>query len=148
MRALDELRALCHDPRRRAEGVRMPDELDETSSSEPADAQIERGWTDRGLPPALLVKARTLRISDTHIERLLFWNAPVERIEEEIRWADQLNNGTMRFRQVTVADNDEFCELWANAPEEIGEWDVTVERGPNGFAQFELQERPALNVLV
>ncbi len=88
-----------------------------------------------------------MRISDIQLERLLFWEVPLERIEEEIRWADQLNNGTMRFRQLTVADNDEFCTLWANSPEEIGEWDVTAERGPNGFAQFELQERPVLNGL-
>lgn len=88
-----------------------------------------------------------MHISNTQLDRMLFWNAPLERIEEEIRWADQLNNGTMRFRQLTAADNDEFCSLWANSPEEIGEWDVTAERGPNGFAQFELQERPVLNAL-
>ena len=64
-----------------------------------------------------------------------------------MRWADLLNNGSMRFRQLTVADNEEFCALSANSPEEIGDWDVTAERGPNGFAQFELQERPVLNGL-
>lgn len=88
-----------------------------------------------------------MRISDTQLDRMLFWNAPLQRFEEEIRWADLLNNGSMRFRQLTVADNDEFCSLWANSPEEIGEWDVTAERGPNGFAQFQLQERPVLNAL-
>ena len=56
-------------------------------------------------------------------------------------------DGTIRFRQLTFADNEAFCELWANSPEQIGDWDVTVERGPDGFASFELQERPVLNGL-
>ncbi len=116
-------------------------------SSEPVAGAVERGWRERGWPLGLLAKARDLRISNAQLERLLSWNAPLVRLEEEVRWAEQLTNGTMRFRQVTVADNDAFCELWANAPEEIGEWDVTSERGPNAFAQFELQERPVLNAL-
>jgi len=62
-------------------------------------------------------------------------------------WADKLLNGNIRFRQITVTDDDAFRELWANSPEQIGEWDVTVERGANAFAQFELQERPVLNAL-
>jgi len=115
--------------------------------SEPASAVVDRAWRERGWPPAVLARARELSMSDTLVERLLFWNVPLDRIEDEIRWAGQLANGTIRFRQLTVADNDEFCALWANSPEEIGEWDVTAERGPNGFAQFELQERPVLNGL-
>jgi hypothetical protein len=34
----------------------------------------------------------------------------------------------------------------ANSPEEVGEWEITTERGPNAFAQFRLQEN--VNVLV
>lgn len=118
-----------------------------TPFARPAPDAVARTWRERGWPLALLAEARRLRISNTQLERMLFWNASLERFEEEVRWAEQLTNGTMRFRQVTVADNDEFCDLWANAPEEIGEWDVTVERGPDAFAQFELQERPVLNAL-
>ncbi len=104
-------------------------------------------WSERGLAPELLQRARAVRIPDGRLRGLLLWDAPPQRVEEEIGWADKLLHGPMRFRQVTVSDNDDFCALWANSPEEIGEWDVTVERGPNGFAQFELQERPTLNVL-
>jgi GNAT superfamily N-acetyltransferase len=78
---------------------------------------------------------------------MLHWNTAQERFELEVRWAAELASGRMRFRQLTPADSDAFCELWANAPEEIGEFDVTVERGPAAFAQFELQERPVLNGL-
>ena len=62
-------------------------------------------------------------------------------------WSELLTNGTMRFRQIAPTDDDAFRELWANSPEAIGDWDVTVERGANAFAQFELQERPVLNGL-
>ena len=109
--------------------------------------QLEQLWEARSLPTSLLARARSLDISDGQLVRLLAWNAPRERIEEEIDWTDRLQNGSMRFRQLTIADDAAFRRLWANAPETIGEWDVTVERGEDAFAQFELQERPVLNGL-
>ncbi|HZP57061.1 MAG TPA: hypothetical protein VFC53_05850 [Dehalococcoidia bacterium] len=108
---------------------------------------LEQQWAERGLPRELLVRARELRVGEGLLRALLGWDASRERIEEEITWADRLLNGRMRFRQLTPMDADEFRSLWANAPERIGDWDVTVERGPNAFAQFELQERPVLNGL-
>jgi hypothetical protein len=115
--------------------------------NEGSENPIEQRWQEAGWPLDLLVNARALHISDSQIDRMLAWGVPLKRVEEEVRWADRLLNGSMRFRQVTAADNDAFCELWANSPEEIGEWDVTAERGPYGFAQFALQERPVLNAL-
>lgn len=116
------------------------------SSSRPPET-LEQQWYARGLAQSLLTRARALGIPDGQLERLLFWNPTRERMEEEVDWADKLQNGRMRFRQLTMADDTAFRELWANAPESIGEWDVTVERGPDAFAQFELQERPVLNGL-
>lgn len=118
------------------------------TSTEESKAEVDQGWADRGWPGDLLTEARRLHIPE---ERILQWwlagNASLERVQEEVQWADKLQHGTMRFRQLTVADNEAFCGLWANSPEQIGDWDVTVERGPNGFASFELQERPVLNGL-
>jgi hypothetical protein len=37
--------------------------------------------------------------------------------------------------------------MYADSPEEIGDWEVTVERGPYPFAQFRLQEHVAITVL-
>jgi hypothetical protein len=108
--------------------------------------EVDRGWAERGWPADLLAQARRLVIPEELILRWFSWNAPLERAEEEVRWAERLQ-GSIRFRQLTFADNEAFCELWANSPEQIGEWDVTVDRGPNGFASFELQERPVLNGL-
>jgi hypothetical protein len=115
--------------------------------TESTSEAVDRLWFERGLPAALLREARALRLPEGQLRNMLFWNAPVERIELELKWAEQLLSGKIRFRQVTISDNDAFCELWANAPEEIGEFDVIAERGPNAFAQFELQERPVINAL-
>jgi hypothetical protein len=110
-------------------------------------AIIDERWRERELPPELLAEARAAGMASATLERLLAWNAPAERIEEEVRWSKLLFEGRMRFRQLTVADGEALAELWANSPEDIGEWQVTVERGPKHFAQFELQERPVLNGL-
>ena len=115
--------------------------------SETTAEKVDRIWRERELPPALLADARMLRISDTQLERMLYWNAPLERFELEIKWTGLVADGTIDWRQLTPADADAFCELWANSPEEIGEFDVTAERGPNAFASFEVQERPVLNGL-
>ena len=109
--------------------------------------EVERGWSALGWPEDLLAHARRLHIPEELILRWFGWSAPLERVEEEVRWAELVQHGSIRFRQLTFADNEAFCELWANSPEQIGEWDVTVERGPNGFASFDLQERPVLNGL-
>ncbi len=111
------------------------------------ETALERQWDANGLPASLLHRARDAGVPDSELGRLLRWNANRERIEEEIEWTDRLRRGTMRFRQLTPADADAFRELWAHSPEAIADWDVTVARGANAFAQFELQERPVLNGL-
>lgn len=118
----------------------MADEVADVTS-------IGEQWTARGLPGDLLARARAAGVSESHLERMLGWNATEQRITEEVTWTERLANGTMRFRQIAPTDDDAFRELWANSPEAIGDWDVTVERGANAFAQFELQERPVLNGL-
>ena len=107
--------------------------------------ELDRRWAERGWPEDLLAEARRLQLSDTYMLQWFHWNATLERAQQEVEWQEKLLHGTIRFRQLTQADNEQFCELWANSPEQIGDWDVTVERGPNGFASFELQERPTLN---
>jgi hypothetical protein len=123
----------------------------QTLSHEDSQAErarlVDAGWAERGWPGELLERARRIHIPAEVILRWFGWNAPLLRAEEEVQWAERLLLGSMRFRQLTIADNEAFCELWARSPEQIGDWDVTVERGPNGFASFELQERPVLNGL-
>jgi hypothetical protein len=119
----------------------------EASQPDASKEAVDRQWAERGWPSSLLADARRLRLPERQLEWMLFSNSPLERVELEVKWAEQLIDGTMRFRQVTFADNDAFSELWANSPEEIGEWDVIAERSPDAFAQFKLQERPVVNAL-
>ena len=109
--------------------------------------EVDRQWAERGWPADLLARVRRYGIGDDAVLRWFHWNAPLQRAEEEAMWAERLQDGSIRFRQLTWADNEAFCELWARSPEQIGDWDVTVLRGPDGFASFELQERPVLNGL-
>ena len=53
----------------------------------------------------------------------------------------------MVVRHATWEDSHLLVDLCANAAETIGEWTVTVERGPNPYAQFRLQEQPSVTIL-
>jgi hypothetical protein len=53
----------------------------------------------------------------------------------------------MRARLATWNDDEAIADLYANSPEDIGDWEVTVERSPYSFAQFRLQEHVAISVL-
>jgi GNAT superfamily N-acetyltransferase len=125
-------------PRRtrdRIEGVEIPADL--------ADATRARGW-----PDGLLERALEAGIEPARIWGWLNWRAgDAADIERQIAWHQRLTTGDLRGREVTFGDHDAFCDLWANAPEEIGDFEVTTLRGPNGFAQFRLQERVTLQVI-
>jgi hypothetical protein len=71
----------------------------------------------------------------------------VEDVERYVEWQEQSMYGTVRARKATVSDNDAFADLWAHSGIDIGEWTVTVERSPNAFAQWRLQEHVVINVL-
>ena len=72
---------------------------------------------------------------------------PPDQLEKYIARQEALLTGTLRARGATWADEDMLVDLWANAPETVGDWSVTVERGPNPYAQNRLQENPFVNVL-
>ena len=70
-----------------------------------------------------------------------------EQTAAQLKWYERLTLGDLRGREAAYTDNEAFSDLWADSPEEIGEWDITVERGPDAFAQFKLQENVHLPVL-
>jgi hypothetical protein len=118
------------------------------STTPKAPDDLVAAFRERGWPTEVIERAVAIGVPTRQLRNMtLVWNAPLERFEQEIGWAERVLDGPIRYRQLTMADNEQFCELWANSHEEIGDWDVTVLRGPNGFAQFELQERPVLNGL-
>ncbi|MEX2225126.1 MAG: hypothetical protein WEB52_01605 [Dehalococcoidia bacterium] len=112
----------------------------------PIPEDLRSQWRDKGFPEDLLDRAAAVRIPHHDLARHVQW-ASAEQATLYVGWMEHTANGAMRWRQAVFSDNDEFIDLWANAPEQIGDWDVTVERGPNAFAQFSLQERVVLPVL-
>jgi len=109
---------------------------------------LKHAWTANGWPEDLLQTALELRIPRRQIQ---WWLAQGERgLERARQWVPQLiqmTPATIVGREATLLDNDRFSDLWANAPEEIGDWEIAVERAPNAFAQFQLQENVSIPVL-
>lgn len=96
----------------------------------------EAGWPDDLLPRYL-----ALRRNRSEIEQAIATGYPPPAVLDS--WVDEdaaLQTGPLTIRMAGWADNDLVADLWANAPEQVGEWQVTVERSPNAFAQFQLQE--------
>ena len=106
------------------------------------EAARAKGW-----PEGLVQRALDLRVPRGTIARWLAseWTRP-EYVQRRLDWHERFIFGPLRGREATLADNEAFADLWANAPEEIGEWEMITERWPNAFAQFRLQEN--VNVLV
>ena len=108
-----------------------------------AERARERGWDD-----GLVQRALDLRIPKADIE---FWlSAPhvtVELVRSHVRCFDRLFCGPLRNREATWRDGEALVDLYADAPEQVGEWELVVQRGPNPYAQFRLQENPNMQVI-
>ena len=109
---------------------------------------LRRGAERADWPPGLLERALELRTNRS----LLAFFIEDERVDAQVvdyvlRGRERLITGTLRMREATWEDGEALTDLYANSTEEIGEWLVTVERGPYPFAQFRLQEQPTVHVL-
>jgi len=112
----------------------------------PIPDDLQKAWRERGLPEDLLTRAAELR-SFGILRGFLRWGGNNEdSVRKRLDWQERLVLGDLRGREATEADNDQFSDLMASSPEEVGEWEIITERGPNAFAQFRLQEN--VNVLV
>jgi len=106
-------------------------------------AARERGWTDE-----LIERAVRMRVPPGALRQWLSWSRQDEkRIVQMLDRIEQQTFGALRVREATFDDNEKYAELFLNSPEQIGEWQVTVERGPYAFAQFRLQETVSLRIL-
>ncbi len=113
-----------------------------------APAELRAALRARGVPDALLERALAEGIA---IGSLWAWSSwrkldPGD-VERQIVWHRRFSTGDLRGREVTEADNAAFCDLWENSPEEIGDLEITVLRGPDAFAQFRLQRNVHLHVI-
>ena len=73
------------------------------------------------------------------------WN--IEKLHRALDRRARLVAGAMGVREATGQDSEALADLYAHSPEEVGEWEVTVERGPYPFAQFQLQEQAKIQVM-
>ena len=109
---------------------------------------LEEQATARGWPDGLLRRALELRVPRADIE--LWLRSPHSSPEEVARQLDtatRVFDGALRVREATWRDGEALADLYANAPETVGEWRLVVERGPNPYAQFRLQEHANLQVV-
>ena len=103
----------------------------------------EKGW-----PDDVLGRMFGLRWDRGGIEWWLSDDGPpLEQVLARLTDNERLTYGTIRARAITYDDGPALSELFAHSPEEIGDYDVVVERGPNAFAQFDLLENPVIWVL-
>jgi hypothetical protein len=110
--------------------------------------ELRRATEEKGWPPGMLQRALELHIAHGALkEWLANERFTVDDIARFVEWRHRLISGTIRVREATWSDDEALADLYANSPEEIGEWEVTVERSPYPFAQFRLQENPNIQVI-
>lgn len=99
-------------------------------------------------PEGLVERALEIRVNLIDIEAWVDHGWPtVEMIDE---WLDQqrsIHFSTLTAREATWADIEILVDLCAASPEKVGDWQVTVERGPNPLAQYRLQEYSSVLIL-
>ena len=111
----------------------------------------------------LAERARAKGWPDGLIERAIAVNAPGYQLEtwlsadpnptflfnvqKTIELWERLGSGPYRARELTFWDEASFSDLWARAPEKVGDWQVVVERSPNAVAQFRLQPGCTISVI-
>jgi hypothetical protein len=120
----------------------------DATSSEAALAERAR---TRGWPEGLMERALAVRTPRFQLD---YWLQiePSENLTFQVtrivEVSERLTRGPYRGRELTYRDEESFGELWANAPERVGDqWEVTVERSPNALAQFRLQPGASISVI-
>ncbi len=105
-----------------------------------APPELVRRAAEKGWPPELLQRFVNISMPERRIEEALDQGVPAKDAEHWIEMRERLTFGTIQSRIAMSNDVDALVTLFASSPEEIGDWEVTVERGPYPFAQFKLQE--------
>jgi hypothetical protein len=115
---------------------------------EPASEELCTRAKEAGWPDGLIDRIVALRWPAWRVELYLgFRGFPtVAMIEAEVADRERLDRG-LQVHEATWEDDERLSDLFSNASERIGDWDVTVERGPNPFAQQRLQEHACVKIV-
>lgn len=114
----------------------------------PAPAELVARTEAAGWPGGLLDRVLALRRDRSEIDVWLETGFPTPAMLE--LWAATqatLLDSPLVTRQATWEDGHLLVDLCADSPQTVGDWTVTVERGPNPYAQFRLQEHPSVTLL-
>ena len=114
----------------------------------PVPEDLARAAAARGWPDGLLQRALDARVSGGDLAFWLGEVAPgVDVVTRELESLERLLHGPVHAREATWRDGDRLVDLYADSPEDVGDLEVIVERGPNPYAQFRLQEHANVQVL-
>jgi hypothetical protein len=112
----------------------------------PTDLAARAG--EQGWPDELLRRAIDMRVPRADLE--LWIDSPhfdATRVGWLLDVLAKTFDGPLRVREATWRDAEAVTELYANAPEGVGDWRLDVHRGPNPYAAFRLQEHPNLQLV-
>ena len=113
-----------------------------------APGELRDAVRARGISDELLERALAAGVAIDSLWGWLGWRRmDAADLTALIGWHERFTTGDLRAREATEADGAAFCDLWENSPEEIGDLEITVLRGPDAFAQFRLQRDVHLHVL-
>ncbi|HTO70172.1 MAG TPA: hypothetical protein VMR31_09965 [Myxococcota bacterium] len=111
-------------------------------------AELREILRARGVSDALIARALAAGLAPGQLVGWSYWRKlDTADVEQLVSWHERWTVGDLRGREVTEADAAAFCELWENSPEELGDVEITVLRGPDAFAQFRLQSDVHMHVL-
>lgn len=103
-------------------------------------AELEAKAVEIGWPRELIQRFVNISMPTTRIHEWLDRPVPTKDAEHWVTMRERLTFGTIQSRIAMSNDADALVALFANSAEDIGDWEVTVERGPDPFAQYRLQE--------
>jgi hypothetical protein len=118
---------------------------DEVSALPEVPADRRERAAAAGWPHDLIDRVVALRWPEWRQE--LYLGVPADQVEGEVTDRERLARG-LHVHEATWEDDERISDLFANSAERIGDWDVTVERSPNPFAQVRLQENGHVKVVV
>lgn len=114
----------------------------------PVPVELARAAKEKDWPDGLLQRALDARMPRDLLAQWLGDRGPsIQQVITVVESQERLVAGPVRFREATWRDAEGLVDLYLESPEDVGELEVIVERGPNPFAQFRLQEHANLQVL-
>ena len=109
--------------------------------------EYERLGRALGWPDGFVERMLKLRMPSYDIEHWLDHHSDHQQLAKFLDAKERVMSGTIRVREATWSDAEAVAEMYANAPEDVGDFEVTVERGPYPFALFRLQEHPNIQIV-